>query len=293
MKTLLGKAVLVTLTLAVLLSAVACSGGQAQPTATPPKPSTGTAATPAPAAAAKATQAPTAPAQPQTQAKDAQSRISESANLLLLSDKAVLKSYHIEASGTEPRWDQQTKKAAADTYSVKADVSGQDLYLVYTSQSGDKPATTTEGYMINGGIGGQNGKDYVMTDGKPKESFGAISMAWALFPLRVVMPLAFAAMGPTAQGSEAIDGRQADKFAVDTANAPTGAMGVLGGLMTITSAKGTVWVDKQTGALLKCVLDYEQNFVDPPGSTTVAGSGKGHVELLVTKVGNVTVKLPQ
>ena len=79
---------------------------------------------------------------------------------------------------------------------------------------------------------------------------------------------------------------------MDSANAPTGAMGALGAFLSVTSAKGTVWVDKETGALLKCSLDWEQTFTDAPGSKTVVANGKGHIELVVTKVNNTSVKLP-
>lgn len=210
-----------------------------------------------------------------------------------MEDQAAFRSFHIEASGSDPSYDANAKKVESETYTLKADSAGKDLYLVYTSAKGGAAAQTTEGYAINGGIGGDNGKEYVVESGKLKESLGAISMTWVFFPLRVVFPLSVASMGPSAQGSETIDGRQADKYGVDTANAPAGAMGALSAFLSVTSAKGTVWLDKETGALLKCVIDYDQNLTDAPGSKTVVASGKGHLELLVTKVNNTTVKLPQ
>ena len=210
-------------------------------------------------------------------------------------DNPAFKSFP-EASGTDPSWDQQGKKVANQGFTLKADKSGSDLYLLYTTDKlGDKAATKTEGYSINGGLGGKDGtgKEYVLEAGKLTESLGAISMTWVFFPLKVVLPLAIAAMGSSAQGTESLDGRQADKFGVDTANAPAGTMGALGSFLSVTSAKGTVWIDKETGALLKCNLDYTQDLVDPPGSQTVVGKGNGHIELNVTKVNNTTVTLPK
>ncbi len=277
-----------------LLVATACGGGS-----TPTPQQSQPAATSAPA---KATAAPTkgsAPAPtsaPAAQSKDAQTRISESANRLLLDDKPAFKSFHIEASGTDPNWDQKNKKVANQSYTLKADKSGVDLYLLYVEdKTAEKAGSKTEGYAINGGLGSKDGtgKEYTVEAGKLTESIGAVSMTWVFFPLKVVLPLAIAAMGSSSQGTESIDGRQAEKFAVDTASAPAGTMGALGSFLTVTSAKGTVWVDKETGALLKCNLDYTQDLVDPPGSKTVAGKGNGHIELIVTKVNNTTVTLPK
>jgi hypothetical protein len=293
MQARLNRVVLVSLLVATLLAATACGGSTPTPQQTQPN------ATSAPA---KATAVPTkgsAPAPtsaPVAPSKDAQTRITDSANRLLMDDTPAFKSFHIEASGTDPSWDQQGKKIVNQGFTLKADKSGADLYLVYTTEkSGDKAATKTEGYSINGGLGGKDGtgKEYVLEAGKLTESLGAISMTWVFFPLKVVLPLAFAAVGPTAQGSESVDGRQADKFGVDTANAPAGVLGAMGAFLSVTSAKGTVWVDKETGALLKCTLDYTQDLVDPPGSKTVAGKGNGHIELVVTKVNNTTVTLPK
>ncbi|MDP3045868.1 MAG: hypothetical protein Q8O07_00105, partial [Chloroflexota bacterium] len=285
----LSRVILVSLLVVTLLAATACGGStptpqQTQPTATS-APAKATAA-PTKGSASAPTAAPAAPS------KDAQTRISDSASRLLLDDSPAFKSFHIEASGTDPSWDQQGKKVANQGFTLKADKSGTDLYLLYTTDKlGDKAATKTEGYSINGGLAGKDGtgKEYVLEAGKLTESLGTVSMTWVFFPLKVAMPLVVAAMGASAQGTESIDGRQADKFAVDSANAPAGVLGALGSFLTVTSAKGTVWIDKETGALLKCNLDYAQDFVDPPGSKTVAGKGNGHIELIVTKANNTTV----
>lgn len=279
-KWLVGGAALLTLALLA-----ACGGGGPPPAENTAPPAAEPTRPPAP----KPTQ------RPGQANRDLQSRISESGNLTLLMDKKVLASYHIEISGTEPRLNQQTKQVETNTYSVKADLAGNNIYMLYTSAVGKQKAQTTEGYSINGGLAksSQGGKEYTVEAGKLKESLGAVSLTWAFLPLDIVIPLAVAATGPTPQGEEAIDGRGAEKYGVDTANAPPGVAGAMGTLLTITSARGTVWVDKETGALLKLALDYQQDFVDPPGSKTVVGKGSGHIELLVTKVGKTTVQLPK
>lgn len=241
-----------------------------------------------PAPTPKATQRPSAGAQ------DAQSRIGNSANLTLAVEKKVLPSYHLEVTGSEPSWNKGSKKVENRTFTLKGDLSGDDIHMVYVSSSGGK-TTSTEGYSIKGGLTNkeQGGKEYIVAGGKVKESIGAVSLTWAFLPLSVAIPLVVAATGPTALGEEAIDGRPAEKYSVDSAKAPAGVVGAMGGIITISSAKGTAWVDKETGALLKMVLDYEQNLIDPPGSGTVVGKGSGHIELSVTKVGKVTVTLPK
>jgi hypothetical protein len=52
-----------------------------------------------------------------------------------------------------------------------------------------------------------------------------------------------------------------------------------------------VWLDQQTGALLKANLTYEMDIKDL-GTGKVLGSGTGQVEIMVTQVGSVTVQLP-
>ena len=120
-----------------------------------------------------------------------------------------------------------------------------------------------------------------------------MGLTWAFMPLSVGIPLAVAATGPTSQGGESIDGRAAEKYGVDSANAPPGVIGMLGGILNITASRGTVWVDQETGSLLKALLDYEQKFPDPEDPETVLGTGSGQVEVLVTRVGQVTVQLPE
>lgn len=219
-------------------------------------------------------------------AKDAQSRISDSLNRILLMDQKVLDSYHLEVSGTEPKYNKDTKKVESQPFTFKADIAGDDVHFTSTSQSA-KPSTT-EGYIMDLNSKDQT-KGYAVDSGKVKEDL-FMPLTWAMLPLEWGMPLIYASMGPTAAGSETIDGRAADKFNVDIANAPAGAAGVLKGIgFNVYASKGTVWVDKQTSGLLKMSIDYDMDVQD---AGKAVGRGTGRIELAVTQVGKVAVKLP-
>jgi hypothetical protein len=91
-----------------------------------------------------------------------------------------------------------------------------------------------------------------------------------------------------AAGTETLEGRTAEVYAVDSSGSDGG---VLGGLeIPIRMARGTVWVDGETGALLKAALDYQADVKDTSGS--LQGSGPGHLDIVVTQVGRVSVALP-
>ena len=218
--------------------------------------------------------------------KDAQARISDSLNRVLLMDEKVLDWYHLEASGTKPTFNTETKSTESPAFTFKADVSGDNVHLTSTT-SGPK-GKTTEGYIV-----ALNSKDqtegYSVKDGKLEPDL-FLPLTWAMLPLEYGLPLIYASMGPTAAGSESVDGRSADKFNVDTAKAPAGTLGALKGFgLNVYTSKGTVWVDKETGALLKMVIDYESDVQD---AGKVVGKGSGHIDLAVTQVGKVSVKLP-
>jgi hypothetical protein len=101
--------------------------------------------------------------------------------------------------------------------------------------------------------------------------------------------LSVAASGATPAGEEKIDGRLADKYDVE---ARPKALEHLRPMVNLSASKGTVWLDRETGALLKAIIDYKESFTER-GSNKVIGSGDGHVDMMVTRVGKVTVKLPK
>jgi hypothetical protein len=206
-------------------------------------------------------------------------------NLTLGTSKAsALPSYHLEASGSEPAWNSGLRQAEVTTYTLHADAQGQDLHLQYSSFKGSQPLKNVEGYIVGG-------KEYLMANGKPTASVGSVQLLWLQWPLNTDIALAGASTGAASQGETTLAGRTAEVYAVDTANANPAALEALKGFSDITAAKGTVWIDKDTGALLKAVLDYTATFTDPT-SKAALGTGNGHVEIAVTNVGAVTVALP-
>jgi hypothetical protein len=98
---------------------------------------------------------------------------------------------------------------------------------------------------------------------------------------------------PQAEAGTTLEGRQVDVYSVDnTELGGTGQDSSFGLLpVSITSIHGTIWIDHESGALLKADLEFEAN-VKQPGETTPSASGKGEFHLAVSQIGKVTVSLP-
>lgn len=270
------------LLIAVLLVPLlaACGGPEAksaQPAATAP------AAKPTAKPAAQATAKPAASADPST-------RVSESLGLLMgQSDKpGALPSFHVEINDSGPTYDRQAKTVLTNAVKIKADVQGTDVHAWIEGDDGK----TTEGYVIGN-------DDYVVDGGQVKQdALAGVGLTWAMWQLEPVVILSLAGLGAQAAGTQAVDGRTADVFAVDMAKADPA---VLAGVQAfigrgISVAKGKVWVDQQSGALLKTVLDYEQDLYDVTSSdknTPPVGHGSGHIDIAVSQVGKVSVSLPK
>jgi len=270
------------LLIAVLLVPLlaACGGPEAksaQPAATAP------AAKPTAKPAAQATAKPAASADPST-------RVSESLGLLMgQSDKpGALPSFHVEINDSGPTYDRQAKTVLTNAVKIKADVQGTDVHAWIEGDDGK----TTEGYVIGN-------DDYVVDGGQVKQdALAGVGLTWAMWQLEPVVILSLAGLGAQAAGTQAVDGRTADVFAVDMAKADPA---VLAGVQAfigrgISVAKGKVWVDQQSGALLKTVLDYEQDLYDVTSSDKNAppvGHGSGHIDIAVSQVGKVSVSLPK
>ena len=112
-------------------------------------------------------------------------------------------------------------------------------------------------------------------------------LAWILWPLDPAVILGTAANGAQASGTEVLDGRTAEVYTVDV----SGAMGATAGAsLAVTSVSGQVWVDRETGALMKAELDYQADVKDQDGN--IKGNGSGRLEITITQIGNVTVILP-
>jgi hypothetical protein len=218
-------------------------------------------------------------------------RLNQSFFLTLDLARHALPSYHIAIAGTRPLWNPQANAVEPQTINLQVDVAGSDLYLLENMQQGGQ-TTAKEGFIIGGGPASSSpGKEFEKLAGKLAAST-AISTRWAALPREIGLPLFIAAAGSRLAGEETLDGRQVDRYEMNSANAPAGTTRELGRTVSIRQASGTLWLDRQSGALLKMVLDYEQNILDPATSRDVLGQGLGHFELRVTRIGNVQVALP-
>ena len=223
------------------------------------------------------------------EAVDASTRISNSMGLLLGDDTtlSVLPSYHLELNHTIPLYNESSGAFTTKISQVSADVQGADIHLAEKTTSPDGSERETEGYLVNR-------TNYLVVDGKVQEDISGIEMTWLFWPIDVTIPLILAGMGPEAQGSDTIDGRLADKYDIDTARADPASLEVIRGMLPsrqqTTEAHGTVWIDQETGALLKLYLDYTSTYKTEAGNEV--GSAPGHIEIMVTQVGQVMVSLP-
>lgn len=265
----------------------------------PTEPAPTTAAQSKPTAAAEATKAPST-AQPTAKAssptsappsgESTQRRISESLLRLVSMQKKTLPSYHFEANGSIPVWFSTAKKIGAQTMVLKADVMNDNVHMAQTTKW--EKEESTEGYIMGMGTSDTGGKSYAVVNGQVKENL-ASRAAWSMFQMYYGTPLILAAVGPAPAGEETIDGRPAEKYNLDSSQASPEVLNTVRALASnVTSAKGTVWVDKATGALLKMNLDFESEVRDVIGGSKSMGKGTGHLELVVSQVGKVTVKLP-
>ncbi|OGN75702.1 MAG: hypothetical protein A2X25_02730 [Chloroflexi bacterium GWB2_49_20] len=209
--------------------------------------------------------------------------------MLVLGDNtnpSVFPSYHLELTGTIPAFDFSSGSILLNSEQISADVQGTNIHLVETNTPQGGLPSITEGYLIDE-------TNYLVTDGIAQEDIFGIQMVWLSWPLDVMAPLGMAGMGPEAQGSEVIAGRPADKYAIDTAKADPASLEMFKGMMPmnpeISEAHGTIWLDHETSAMLKLVIDYTGAFKDASGNAV--GSAPGHIEITVSQIGQVTVSL--
>jgi hypothetical protein len=122
-----------------------------------------------------------------------------------------------------------------------------------------------------------------------------LSATWSLWQLDPLTILSAAGMaGPKAEAGATLEGRQVDVYSVaSTGLGGTGQDSSFGLLpVSITSIHGTIWIDHETGALLKADLQFEAS-VRKPGESTPSAHGKGEFHLAVSQIGKTTVALPQ
>jgi hypothetical protein len=279
-----------------LLLVAACS--PEAPTAASVAPQSSSAAQPtaknAPTAesTAVANAAPTEPATPvqsdPSGTPGLSNRVSDSVKKLLMFDHKALDSYRIDMSGVEPRIDIMDNTLGETKFERQIEMAGDNVHLI--SNLTEKGETTTREGFIIGGRNIDTMKDYEIKNGKAEDAMGLVGAGFAMFPLSVGAPIMMGAQGATLKVEESIAGRTAEKYAIDSANIPQESLAFTG----FKSLKGTAWIDKETGTLLKLVLDYAQEFVDPdPNSNKTLGVGNGHIDLAVSQIGQTQVNLPK
>ncbi len=215
-------------------------------------------------------------------------RVSDSVNKLLMFEHKLLDSYRIEMNGVEPRIDIMDNTLGELKFERQIEMAGDDLHLISNLvEKGE--VTTREGYII-GGSNVDTMKDYEIKAGKLEDGGGMVGMGFAMFPINVGMPVIMGAQGATLEGEETIEGRTAERWALDSANLPQEALDFTG----FKSIKGTAWIDKESGTLLNLILDYAQEFSDLSASSPKSlGVGNGHIDLSVSQIGQTKVTLPQ
>lgn len=146
----------------------------------------------------------------------------------------------------------------------------------------------TEGYEVGG-------KAYKVAGGKAVSDAFGITVAWVSWPMNILQPIGLASSGAAPAPADTLDGRTADVFDLDTARVDPATLAMIQGMMPlnpqVNAAKGRIWIDQQTGGLLKLTLDYQGEFKDSSSGKSL-GAVSGHAEVAVTQVGQVKVSLP-
>lgn len=199
---------------------------------------------------------------------------------------SVFESYHLEMVLDSPKANDDYTAVVNEKISISADVAGKNIHILQTDP-GD--TTPKEGYII-----GDTDKEYKLVDGTWQEMMGQIALGWAMWPMQVVMPYAYStSVYADKLANEEVDGRTAKTYKLDTTKADPALLASMKafGLGEFTGY-GKVWIDKETGALLKLQLDYTEDIFNGDASAVVA-PGTGSITMEVSKVGQVTVTSPQ
>ena len=206
-------------------------------------------------------------------------------NLVMGSDSeaSVFSSYHIDVNLDIPQLNDDSTAVVNQKTLIAADVEGKNIHILQTDPGA---SAQKEGYIIGD-------KEYKIVDGKPQEMMGQIALSWAMWPLHVVMPYAYASYWAKASGSDTLDGRKADVYDFDSSKADAASNSAMSamGMEAMTQGKGTVWIDHETGGMLKLNMTYTENVTD--SNQKVVGPGTGTITLEVSKVNQVKVTSPQ
>ena len=133
-----------------------------------------------------------------------------------------------------------------------------------------------------------------MVNGSPQATIGQVALGWSIWPLEVVAPYAFgASLHAEKTGGESVNGRAATVYAFDSSKGDPAAIAAMStsGLIGLTESKGTVWIDNETGGMLKLTMDYVTGVTNSDATKTI-GQGTGHIQLEISNIGQTSVTSP-
>jgi len=201
------------------------------------------------------------------------------------SKPSVFASYHLELTLDLPKAKADFSGVVNEVTKISADVQGKNIHIFKTD-----PGTTSpiEGFVI-----GDTGKEYKMVNGSPQAMIGQVALSWSFWPLDVVVPYAYGvSLHAEKTGEESVNERMATVYAFDSSKGDPAAIAAMStGPIGLSQSKGTVWIDKETGGMLKLTLDYITR-VSNKEATKSIGEGNGHIQLEVSNVGQTTVISP-
>lgn len=205
-------------------------------------------------------------------------------NLVMGSDSkpSVFPSYHLEATMDTPTLSDDQTTIVNETTQMSVDVAGSDVHIL---QIDPGETAQKEGYIIGD-------KEYKIVDGAPQEMDGQIALSWAMWQLKVVGYYAYPAYFAKKSGTDTIDGRAADVYTFDNSDTNAASDAALNtmGVGDMGTGTGTVWIDKETGGMLKLDMTYTSTITDTDQKEI--GKGSGSIKLEISKVGQVTVTSP-
>jgi hypothetical protein len=166
---------------------------------------------------------------------------------------------------------------------LQAQIQGANIHFLLNNKSGK-----TDAYLFNG-------KEYAVANGKAQPGSPTIRSDWVLWRTDPILILSKAAMAaPTAQPGVTFENRSVDVFLIDSSklDSPLEGSGMDILPFEITTIQGSIWIDHDTGALLKADLQFNAS-VRKPGTTGAGTQGIGELHITASQIGMISVVLPQ